>query len=102
MFWECGGTLAAPTISSGVIHKLMAFVAPKIIGGVRAPTPVGELGFVEMTQAVQLADTTWRQVRVQGARTSCCATDAAGTWGHAWAHALLGGLLTATAHMALF
>lgn len=62
VFWECGGTLAAPTISSGVIHKLMAFVAPKIIGGVRAPTPVGELGFVEMTQAVQLADTTWRQV----------------------------------------
>ncbi|GIL89012.1 hypothetical protein Vretimale_16283 [Volvox reticuliferus] len=61
-FWECGGTLAAPTIASGVVHKVMAFVAPKIIGGVRAPTPVGELGFVEMTQAVELVDTAWSQV----------------------------------------
>ncbi|GLC48449.1 hypothetical protein PLESTB_000099000 [Pleodorina starrii] len=61
-FWECGGTLAAPTIASGVVHKVMAFVAPKIIGGMRAPTPVGELGFVEMTQAVELVDTNWSQV----------------------------------------
>lgn len=61
-FWECGGTLAAPAIASGVVHKVMAFVAPKIIGGLRAPTPVGELGFVEMTQAVELVDTTWEQV----------------------------------------
>jgi diaminohydroxyphosphoribosylaminopyrimidine deaminase/5-amino-6-(5-phosphoribosylamino)uracil reductase len=50
VFWECGGTLAAPAIASGVIHKVLAFVAPKIIGGARAPTPVGELGNVEMTQ----------------------------------------------------
>lgn len=42
--------LAAPAIASGVIHKVLAFVAPKIIGGTRAPTPVGELGNVEMTQ----------------------------------------------------
>lgn len=70
-FWECGGTLAAPTIASGVIHRVMAFIAPKIIGGSRAPTPVGELGFVEMTQAVQLSDTHWQQVRpAAGAATS--------------------------------
>ncbi|KXZ44943.1 hypothetical protein GPECTOR_60g720 [Gonium pectorale] len=62
VFWECGGTLAAPAIASGVVHKVMAFVAPKIIGGLRAPTPVGELGFVEMTQAVELVDTEWSQV----------------------------------------
>ena len=31
--WECGGVLAAPVISASVAHKLMAFVAPKIIGG---------------------------------------------------------------------
>ena len=40
----------------------MAFVAPKIIGGARAPSPVGELGFVEMTQAVQIEDVKWQQV----------------------------------------
>ncbi|KAF8061418.1 hypothetical protein HT031_004509 [Scenedesmus sp. PABB004] len=62
VFWECGGTLAAPAIAGGVIHKVLAFIAPKIIGGDRAPTPVGELGNVEMTQAVSLADPTWQQV----------------------------------------
>ena len=29
------------------------------IGGVRAPSPVGELGNVEMTQALTLCDTQW-------------------------------------------
>jgi diaminohydroxyphosphoribosylaminopyrimidine deaminase/5-amino-6-(5-phosphoribosylamino)uracil reductase len=64
VFWECGGTLAAPAISSGVIHKVLAFIAPKIIGGERAPTPVGELGNVEMTQAVTLLEPSWKQVCV--------------------------------------
>jgi diaminohydroxyphosphoribosylaminopyrimidine deaminase/5-amino-6-(5-phosphoribosylamino)uracil reductase len=64
VFWECGGTLAAPAIAGGIIHKLMAFVAPKIIGGTRAPTPVGDLGNVEMTQAVNLVDPRWEQVGV--------------------------------------
>ena len=51
VLWECGGTLAAPAITGATIHKAMAFIAPKVVGGVRAPTPVGELGNVEMTQA---------------------------------------------------
>ena len=29
------------------------------IGGVRAPSPVGELGNVEMTQATELTETKW-------------------------------------------
>jgi hypothetical protein len=33
VLWECGGTLAAPALAERVIHKVMAFVAPKIIGG---------------------------------------------------------------------
>lgn len=41
----------------------MAFVAPKIIGGVVAPSPVGELGFVEMTQALSLSSVAFEQVR---------------------------------------
>ena len=53
LFWECGGGLAAPALSDGVFHHIMAFVAPKIVGsaGGSAPTPVGELGFERMTQA---------------------------------------------------
>ena len=30
--WECGGTLAAPAIAAGVIHKTLAFIAPKLVG----------------------------------------------------------------------
>ena len=62
LLWECGGTLAAPAIAGGAIHKTMAFLAPKLIGGSRAPTPVGDLGFVEMTQALEISNTTWKQV----------------------------------------
>ncbi|CAM8881504.1 unnamed protein product [Rhodiola kirilowii] len=62
ILWECGGSLAAPAISAGVIHKVYAFVAPKIIGGKHAPTPVGELGMVEMTQALDLLDVNYEQV----------------------------------------
>ncbi|KAL8544694.1 hypothetical protein ACS0TY_005067 [Phlomoides rotata] len=62
ILWECGGTLAASAISSGVIHKVHAFVAPKIIGGKNAPSPVGELGMVEMTQALELIDVNYEQV----------------------------------------
>ncbi|KAK6911751.1 Bacterial bifunctional deaminase-reductase, C-terminal [Dillenia turbinata] len=62
ILWECGGTLAASAISSGVIHKVYAFVAPKIIGGKIAPTPVGELGMVEMTQALEFVDACSEQI----------------------------------------
>ena len=56
LFWECGGGLAAPALKDGVVHHVMAFVAPKIVGtaGGPAPTPVGETGFDEMTDALQL------------------------------------------------
>ena len=35
-----------------------------VAGGARAPTPVGDLGFVEMTQAVEVAEAEWQQVCV--------------------------------------
>lgn len=62
VLWECGGVLSAPAIAGGVIHKVMAFVAPKVIGGERAPSPVGELGMVKMTDALNLADVCFEQV----------------------------------------
>ncbi|CAL9092491.1 unnamed protein product [Musa acuminata var. zebrina] len=62
VLWECGGALSAPAISSGVIHKVFAFVAPKIIGGVNAPSPVGDLGMVQMSQALNLIDVSYEQV----------------------------------------
>jgi len=54
VLWECGGILAANAISQGAVQKVLAFIAPKIIGGSNAPTPVGDLGLTTMTQALSL------------------------------------------------
>ena len=56
ILWECGETLAAKAIADGTIQKVMAFIAPKIIGGISAKSPVGELGLSKMTDALQLKD----------------------------------------------
>ena len=34
----------------------MAFIAPKLIGGEGGPTPLGELGFQKMTEALPVCD----------------------------------------------
>ena len=62
VLWECGGVLGAKAISEGVIQKIMAFIAPKIIGGVSAASPVGDLGLEKMSDALLLEDVTIRQV----------------------------------------
>ncbi|MEL6459799.1 MAG: bifunctional diaminohydroxyphosphoribosylaminopyrimidine deaminase/5-amino-6-(5-phosphoribosylamino)uracil reductase RibD [Cyanobacteria bacterium J06641_2] len=54
VLWECGGILGANAITQGAVQKVLAFIAPKIIGGSDAPTPVGDLGFTTMTQALSL------------------------------------------------
>jgi len=56
VLWECGGTLAAKAIATGAVQKVWAFVAPKIIGGATAPSPVGDLALTEMTAAKTLTE----------------------------------------------
>lgn len=46
------------------LMQVHAFVAPKIIGGKNAPTPVSDLGMVEMTQALELIDVCYEQVNL--------------------------------------
>jgi diaminohydroxyphosphoribosylaminopyrimidine deaminase / 5-amino-6-(5-phosphoribosylamino)uracil reductase len=62
VLWECGGTLAAQAISEGVIQKVLAFIAPKIIGGVAALSPVGDMGIRSMNEALVLERVTWQQI----------------------------------------
>jgi diaminohydroxyphosphoribosylaminopyrimidine deaminase / 5-amino-6-(5-phosphoribosylamino)uracil reductase len=57
VLWECGGVLAASAIAAGTVQKIYAFIAPKLIGGFDAPSPVGTLGYTEMTQALCLQRT---------------------------------------------
>jgi len=62
VLWECGGTLAAKAIAEGAVQKILAFIAPKIIGGINAPTPVGNLGLTNMTEAITLERVSWRAI----------------------------------------
>jgi diaminohydroxyphosphoribosylaminopyrimidine deaminase/5-amino-6-(5-phosphoribosylamino)uracil reductase len=62
VLWECGGTLAASAIAQGAVQKILAFIAPKIIGGSYAPTPIGDLGLTNMTEALPLERVSWRVV----------------------------------------
>jgi diaminohydroxyphosphoribosylaminopyrimidine deaminase/5-amino-6-(5-phosphoribosylamino)uracil reductase len=54
VLWECGGTLAARAIAEGTVQKIVAFIAPKLIGGPNALTPIGDLGLSLMTEAIAL------------------------------------------------
>jgi len=53
---EGGGTLNAAALETGIVDKVMFFVAPKIIGGERAVTPVEGEGIQQMKDAVRLKD----------------------------------------------
>jgi diaminohydroxyphosphoribosylaminopyrimidine deaminase / 5-amino-6-(5-phosphoribosylamino)uracil reductase len=62
VLWECGGGLAAEAIAAGAVQKVYAFVAPKLIGGAGAPSPIADLGFDQMTQARSLTRTKMEQI----------------------------------------
>lgn len=51
---EGGPALAASFIEAGVVDKVMVFVAPRLIGGAAAKTPVAGAGFRMVGDAVQL------------------------------------------------
>lgn len=62
VLWECGGTLAARAIAENCVQEIAAFIAPKIIGGGNAPSPVGDLALTQMTQALPLRETTLERI----------------------------------------
>jgi diaminohydroxyphosphoribosylaminopyrimidine deaminase / 5-amino-6-(5-phosphoribosylamino)uracil reductase len=63
VLWECGGRLAAAALREGAVQKVWAFVAPKLIGGnAGGYTPVGDLGLVQMTEALVLQDLSMRSI----------------------------------------
>jgi diaminohydroxyphosphoribosylaminopyrimidine deaminase/5-amino-6-(5-phosphoribosylamino)uracil reductase len=55
---EGGGGLNAAALDSGLVDKVMTFIAPKIIGGKDAKTPVEGVGIEIMEHAVLLQDIT--------------------------------------------
>ncbi len=57
---ESGGQLAASLLSAKLVDRWLAFIAPKIVGGIEAPGPVGDLGISRMADAREVQ---FRQAR---------------------------------------
>lgn len=51
---EGGGTVLGAFFAQGLVDKVLAFIAPLIIGGREAPTPVGSPGVDRLAQALRL------------------------------------------------
>lgn len=51
---EGGATLAGAAFDAGLIDKYIVYTAPKIIGGLEAPGPIGGLGVGLVSETVQL------------------------------------------------
>ena len=55
VLWECGPSLAAAALQQGCVQELAVVIAPKLMGGALARTPLGELGYTAMDQVTTLS-----------------------------------------------
>jgi diaminohydroxyphosphoribosylaminopyrimidine deaminase/5-amino-6-(5-phosphoribosylamino)uracil reductase len=62
VLWECGGKLGATAIKAGMVQKIYAFIAPKLIGGFTAPSPIDDLELKLMTDAINLLRLQFQQI----------------------------------------
>ena len=53
---EGGGRLLGSLFDAGQVDEVHAFIAPKLVGGADAPTPIAGAGLAEMSQALVLDD----------------------------------------------
>jgi diaminohydroxyphosphoribosylaminopyrimidine deaminase/5-amino-6-(5-phosphoribosylamino)uracil reductase len=58
---EGGAAIAGEFIDAGLVNKVTFLIAPKIIGGVDAPSAVGGRGVETMSEALELKRTTVSQ-----------------------------------------
>jgi diaminohydroxyphosphoribosylaminopyrimidine deaminase/5-amino-6-(5-phosphoribosylamino)uracil reductase len=66
VLWECGPELAAAALRQGCVQQVAAVLAPKLLGGAAARTPLGDLGLVDVNQA-----SPWRRERLQQLGDDC-------------------------------
>lgn len=55
---EGGGTIHFSMLKNGLVDKIYAFIAPKIIGGAKSLTSVEGIGFEKLADAVEIKDFT--------------------------------------------
>ena len=62
MLWECGPELAAAAIRQGCVQELAAVIAPKLLGGLAARTPLGDLELEDLDQVQPWRTLEWRHL----------------------------------------
>lgn len=58
---EGGSQLNFSALEQGLVNRVHCYIAPKLIGGKEAKSPIGGIGIAEMANAVQLKTPTIRQ-----------------------------------------
>ncbi len=53
---EGGAGIHASALEAGIVNKVYAYIAGKLVGGKEAPTPIGGTGILKMADAVKLHD----------------------------------------------
>ena len=59
---EGGSEINASALKAGIVDKVMFFIAPKIIGGTDAPSPIGGKGIQRLAEAHELRDLSVRSI----------------------------------------
>jgi diaminohydroxyphosphoribosylaminopyrimidine deaminase/5-amino-6-(5-phosphoribosylamino)uracil reductase len=62
VLWECGPTLAAAAVRQGCVQQVAAVIAPTLLGGEPARTPLGPLNLTQLAQAPRLTSLGWHQL----------------------------------------
>ena len=55
---EGGASLAFAALRAGIVQRVQAYIAPKLLGGAEAKTPLGGAGIAKMADAVRLHNLT--------------------------------------------
>ncbi len=62
VLWECGPTLAAAAVRQGCVQQVAAVIAPTLLGGEPARTPLGCLDLARLAQAPRLTSQSLHQL----------------------------------------
>ena len=60
VLWECGPELAAAAVREGCVQEIAAVMAPRLLGGSAARTPLGDLGLTSLEGVER-----WRSLALQ-------------------------------------
>jgi diaminohydroxyphosphoribosylaminopyrimidine deaminase/5-amino-6-(5-phosphoribosylamino)uracil reductase len=59
---EGGSSIAFSALMEGIVDKVISFIAPKIIGGAAAPSPVGGTGLPQMDEAIVVENWNYKRL----------------------------------------